>query len=144
MTEFMGMVYGRYDAKSTGFAPGGASLHSCMTAHGPDAEVFLKASTSKLEPEHFTGGLAFMLETTLMLKVTPWALGSAHRDLEYQRCWQQLPRVFDPAVRDLTALVIKPHAAAASGTSAASADSSVGSGHGGAEEDNHKRRREVN
>ncbi|KAF0759132.1 hypothetical protein AaE_003749, partial [Aphanomyces astaci] len=37
MTEFMGMVYGHYDAKTDdGFVPGGASLHSCHTAHGPD------------------------------------------------------------------------------------------------------------
>ena len=27
------------DGKATGFVPGGASLHSCMTPHGPDAKV---------------------------------------------------------------------------------------------------------
>ena len=43
MTEFMGMIWGKYDAKQ-GFSPGGASLHSCMTAHGPDCETFLKAT----------------------------------------------------------------------------------------------------
>jgi len=32
----MGMVYGKYDAKE-GFVAGGASLHSIMTPHGPDA-----------------------------------------------------------------------------------------------------------
>lgn len=42
MTEFMGMIWGKYDAKQ-GFCPGGASLHSCMTPHGPDCETFLKA-----------------------------------------------------------------------------------------------------
>jgi homogentisate 1,2-dioxygenase len=33
MTEYMGMIYGQYDAKKAGpggFQPGGASLHSCM------------------------------------------------------------------------------------------------------------------
>ena len=34
----MGLVYGAYDAKPTRFAPGGASLHNCMSAHGPDAD----------------------------------------------------------------------------------------------------------
>lgn len=38
----------RYDAKE-GFLPGGASLHSCMTPHGPDADTFLKASKEELK-----------------------------------------------------------------------------------------------
>ena len=44
MTEFMGLLYGAYDAKAEGFVPGGASLHNCMTGHGPDAESWEKAS----------------------------------------------------------------------------------------------------
>jgi homogentisate 1,2-dioxygenase len=36
MTEFMGLL-AAFDAKAEGFLPGGASLHNCMTAHGPDA-----------------------------------------------------------------------------------------------------------
>ena len=43
-SEFMGLVHGAYDAKAEGFAPGGASLHNCMSGHGPDAETFEKAS----------------------------------------------------------------------------------------------------
>mmetsp|Transcript_10229 Transcript_10229/g.23950 ORF Transcript_10229/g.23950 Transcript_10229/m.23950 type:complete len:430 (+) Transcript_10229:67-1356(+) len=69
MSELMGMIHGSYDAK-TGFEPGGVSLHPCMIAHGPDAETFEKASkadTSK--PEKFEGGLAFMFETSAVLKV---------------------------------------------------------------------------
>ena len=49
MSEFMGMVYGQYDAKKGGFVPGGASLHSIMTPHGPDAATFKKASTEELK-----------------------------------------------------------------------------------------------
>jgi hypothetical protein len=44
-SEFMGLIHGVYDAKAEGFAPGGASLHNCMTGHGPDAATFEKAST---------------------------------------------------------------------------------------------------
>ena len=44
MSEFMGLVYGQYDAKPEGFKPGGASLHNSMVPHGPDAEAFEKAS----------------------------------------------------------------------------------------------------
>ena len=47
-SEFMGLVHGAYDAKAEGFAPGGCSLHNCMTGHGPDAATFEKASNADL------------------------------------------------------------------------------------------------
>lgn len=47
MTEFMGMVWGKYDAKE-GFLPGGCSLHPSMSAHGPDAATFIRASDEKV------------------------------------------------------------------------------------------------
>jgi homogentisate 1,2-dioxygenase len=34
MSEFMGLIYGQYDAKPDGFVPGGSSLHNCMLPHG--------------------------------------------------------------------------------------------------------------
>ncbi|KAJ1718524.1 hypothetical protein LPJ53_006475, partial [Coemansia erecta] len=37
MSEFMGLIHGSYEAKRGKFLPGGASLHSTMTPHGPDA-----------------------------------------------------------------------------------------------------------
>ncbi|GAB2284443.1 hypothetical protein Dimus_018896 [Dionaea muscipula] len=40
MSEFMGLIHGGYEAKADGFLPGGASLHSCMTPHGPDTKTF--------------------------------------------------------------------------------------------------------
>lgn len=42
MSEFMGNICGTYDAKETGFNPGCSSLHSIMTAHGPETDVFEK------------------------------------------------------------------------------------------------------
>ena len=33
-----------------GFLPGGASLHSMMTPHGPDVDAFEKASNAELKP----------------------------------------------------------------------------------------------
>jgi hypothetical protein len=110
MTEFMGMVWGKYDAK-VGFQPGGASLHSCMSSHGPDADTFLKASGADLKPDHFGAGLAFMFETCHLLKLTHWAMSCGHRDVDYQKCWQALPKVFDPTVRDVKALAVKEAAA---------------------------------
>jgi len=91
MTEFMGMIWGKYDAKK-GFSPGGASLHSCMTAHGPDKDTFLRASVGTDEPIFFSEGLAFMFETNDMLGISEWALRSEDRDLEYQTCWADLTK----------------------------------------------------
>ena len=50
MSEFMGLIYGVYDAKPEGFVPGGASLHNCMAAHGPDEAAFEGASNARLAP----------------------------------------------------------------------------------------------
>ena len=90
MTEFMGMIYGKYDAKE-GFQAGGASLHSCMTPHGPDEPTFTKASNCELKPHYFDAGLAFMFETSVMMKINPKALDCGWRDLNYFKCWEGIP-----------------------------------------------------
>lgn len=56
MSEFMGLIKGHYEAKEEGFQPGGASLHSIMTPHGPDADCFEKNSTAELKPERVAEG----------------------------------------------------------------------------------------
>jgi homogentisate 1,2-dioxygenase len=67
---------GKYDAKiGGGFEPGGASLHNVMSAHGPDAETYEKASNSELKPTKVgEGSMAFMFESSLFLGVTDWGL----------------------------------------------------------------------
>ena len=64
-SEFMGLIEGAYDAKAEGFAPGGASLHNCMSGHGPDAATFEKASARRHHAGrvHVTDTMAFMFET---------------------------------------------------------------------------------
>jgi homogentisate 1,2-dioxygenase len=95
MSEFMGLISGQYDAKAKGFVPGGASLHSIMTSHGPDSNVFEKATKETLQPVKLgSNGMAFMFETNHMLNVTTWALGKAQPD--YFECWQGLKKYFDP------------------------------------------------
>lgn len=56
MSEFMGLIKGQYEAKEGGFVPGGASLHSMMTPHGPDAGCYNKNSEMELVPEKIAGG----------------------------------------------------------------------------------------
>lgn len=70
----MGNIAGKYDAKEAGFVPGASSLHSTMTPHGPEAEVFDRASTADLKPTLISpGGMAFMMETCFLLKLTKYA-----------------------------------------------------------------------
>ena len=45
-----------YVFQEEGFQPGGATLHSMMTPHGPDADCFEKASNGKLEPMRIADG----------------------------------------------------------------------------------------
>jgi homogentisate 1,2-dioxygenase len=49
-------VAGTYDAKAGGFLPGGASLHSMNTAHGPDVKSFDGASNAELKPVKIATG----------------------------------------------------------------------------------------
>ncbi|KAJ3683118.1 hypothetical protein LUZ60_013345 [Juncus effusus] len=89
MSEFMGLIHGVYEAKQDGFLPGGASLHSCMTPHGPDTKTF-EATVSRKDPNEpckITGTLAFMFESSLIPRVCKWALESPKLDRDYYRCW---------------------------------------------------------
>ena len=93
----MGLIDGVYDAKAEGFAPGGASLHNCMTGHGPDAATFDKASSADLsKPDVIDGTMAFMFETRAVIRPTAQALDAAHRQRDYQACWAGLRKQFKP------------------------------------------------
>ena len=83
-----------YDAKAEGFLPGGASLHNCMSGHGPDAETFERASEAELKPHYIDGTLAFMFETRLPVRPTRFALESKILQHEYYECWQSLKKNF--------------------------------------------------
>ncbi|MCK7592195.1 homogentisate 1,2-dioxygenase [Pseudomarimonas salicorniae] len=97
-SEFMGLVHGAYDAKQGGFVPGGASLHNCMSGHGPDASTFEKASAADTgKPDFITDTMAFMFESRWLLCPSAQALQAGHRQGDYQQCWQGLKKHFDPS-----------------------------------------------
>nr|CAD1822336.1 unnamed protein product [Ananas comosus var. bracteatus] len=77
MSEFM--------AKADGFLPGGASLHSCMTPHGPDTKTYeaTVAPGEVTEPFRIRETLAFMFESSLIPRVCRWALESPYLDHDY-------------------------------------------------------------
>jgi len=95
MSEFMGLVQGRYDAKERGFAPGGMSLHNMMLAHGPDAFGFEKASNADLKPVKLEDTMAFMFETRFPQQPTRFAAELAPPRDDYLDCWNGLERRFD-------------------------------------------------
>ena len=96
-SEFMGLIHGVYDAKAAGFVPGGASLHNCMSGHGPDAQTFERASHSDTSaPAKVADTMAFMFETRTILKPTPFALDGGLLQSDYFACWQGLRKQFAP------------------------------------------------
>ena len=95
MSEFMGLIYGRYDAKEEGFVPGGMSLHNMMLPHGPDADGFEKASRAELKPQKLTGTMAFMFETRFPQHLTRFAAELDTLQDNYLDCWSQLKKRFD-------------------------------------------------
>ncbi len=94
-SEFMGLIHGAYDAKADGFSPGGASLHNCMSGHGPDAQTFDKASQADTtRPDYITDTMAFMFETPAIIHPTRFALENSQLQAEYFECWQGLKKHF--------------------------------------------------
>jgi len=101
MSEFMGLIYGQYDAKpprpgKPSFVPGGFSLHNAMLPHGPDAEAFARASTAALDPHKLEGTMAFMFETRHRQRVTAFAAAAPQLQQDYTECWAGLQKHFDP------------------------------------------------
>lgn len=90
MSEAMGLIYGVYDAKADGFAPGGLSLHNLMSGHGPDVDSWTKASEAELKPAKIDNTLAFMVETCWPYRPTQFALDRAQPD--YDMAWAGFPK----------------------------------------------------
>lgn len=96
-SELMGLVQGVYDAKQAGFLPGGASLHNCMSGHGPDAATVERATRADTtRPDHITDTMAFMFETRTIISPTAAALALPTLQADYSDCWQGLKKMFTP------------------------------------------------
>ncbi|KAF1969599.1 Homogentisate 1,2-dioxygenase [Bimuria novae-zelandiae CBS 107.79] len=100
MSEFMGLIQGRYDAKTGGgFQPAGASLHNVMAGHGPDAATHEKAANAQLQP-HKVGeaSMAFMLDGCLMVGMTDWGLKKCKKEPLEPRFKRPTPAKIDNGV----------------------------------------------
>lgn len=94
MSEYMGLIYGQYDAKEEGFVPGGGSLHNQMSAHGPDLDAFEKASNMELVPQKLSGTMAFMFESRYIIRPTRFAMECPQLQMDYADVWQGLKKNF--------------------------------------------------
>ena len=55
-------------------------------------------ATDTTRPQHVVDTMAFMFETRNVLHPTRQALESPQRQRDYQQCWQDLGKHFDPGV----------------------------------------------
>jgi homogentisate 1,2-dioxygenase len=95
MSEFMGLIEGKYDAKEEGFVPGGMSLHNMMLPHGPDTDGFEKAVRVELKPVKLDNTMAFMFETRFPQMLTRYAAELETRQDNYIDCWSGLRKRFN-------------------------------------------------
>lgn len=96
MSEYMGLIKGVYDAKpSGGFEPGGGSLHSCMSPHGPEAEVLKQGTNAILKPQFQKDTMAFMFESSYIYRPTRFAIEGGTLQPDYSDCWQGIEKSFD-------------------------------------------------
>ena len=83
------------DRATSPVVPGGASLHNCLSAHGPDRATFDRASSGDLPPHKVDNTLAFMFETRLVLRPTRFALETPALQRDYDACWGGFEKMFD-------------------------------------------------
>ena len=101
MSEFMGLIFGVYEAKQEGFVPGGSSLHNCMSPHGPDAVTYQRAASAELRPEYLSATLAFMFESSLPFYLTKFAASTEQLQRDYLSCWRGLRSNFNYGERSI-------------------------------------------
>ena len=68
-----------------------------MSPHGPEADVFEKASNAELEPQRYENTLAFMFESRYVISPTKYALEGKERQSNYAECWKGIKKYFKGA-----------------------------------------------
>jgi homogentisate 1,2-dioxygenase len=97
-SEFLGLIQGQYIGKGGGFEPGSASLHNCMSGHGPDAEAYERGRGAELKPQYLENTMTFLFETQLPVRPTKWALETDTLERDYYTHWLRLKKHFSAGV----------------------------------------------
>jgi homogentisate 1,2-dioxygenase len=88
MSELMGNLYGKYDAKDEKFEIGGISIHNQMIAHGPDLKSYtLEIIRSTENPYKLSNSLSFMLESNEIWIPTQEYFKHRSYQKNYGDCW---------------------------------------------------------
>jgi homogentisate 1,2-dioxygenase len=95
-SEFVGLIRGQYIGKAEGFAPGSASLHNCMSGHGPDAEAYERGRSADQQPQFLADTMTFIFETQLPVRPTRFAVETELLERDYYTHWQRLKKHFRP------------------------------------------------
>ena len=66
-----------------------------MTPHGPEADVFEKATNGELEPQRYEDTMAFMFESRYVIAPTQFALETSAKQKDYLGCWGTLKKYFN-------------------------------------------------
>jgi homogentisate 1,2-dioxygenase len=93
-SEFVGLVKGNYLGKGDSFAPGCASLHNCMSGHGPDKDAFDRGTAAEESPQYLADTLTIIFETQLVISPTRYALETELLERDYYKHWQGLTKTF--------------------------------------------------
>jgi homogentisate 1,2-dioxygenase len=65
-----------------------------MTAHGPDAETWERATKAPLKPHKIEDTMAFMFESRFAMRLTRYAAESSELQHDYFEGWQGLEQHF--------------------------------------------------
>ncbi|HEY6507313.1 MAG TPA: homogentisate 1,2-dioxygenase domain-containing protein, partial [Vicinamibacterales bacterium] len=71
-----------------------ASLHNCMSGHGPDADAYDRGSQAELKPQFLSDTMVFLFETRLPICPTRFSLETDLLERDYYTHWQGLKRHF--------------------------------------------------
>ena len=91
-----GEVIYRHGDRLFPLKPGDSLIFDAMSPHGPEADVFEKASTVELKPQRYENTLAFMFESRYVISPTAYALNGKERQTNYIDCWQSIQKKFNP------------------------------------------------
>jgi hypothetical protein len=92
--------WGEYIGKHEGFSPSSASLHNCMSGHGPDNEAYERGCKAGATPRYLDDTLAFLFETQLVVRPTRFALESEILERNYFEHWQSIKKLFQAPPAD--------------------------------------------
>jgi homogentisate 1,2-dioxygenase len=87
MSELMGLITGKYDAKNKGFEVGGFSIHNQMVAHGPDFAAWQQELKRENKPVYLDNTLAFMFESNEVWHPTMSAINLEEHEINYGDAW---------------------------------------------------------